>query len=112
MINNVPKISNISNKKTKELVKEMYYSLTNKTYPCYSASMLLFRPILNNIAHDISGKKTTTLNYYQIIILIYDNSSINIKFKNDLLNMKRVVDDINHNHKVVFDDDVEDVILC
>ena len=107
-------LRNIGNTKgdTKELLIEMYYSITNNDYPCYNSAMLLFRPILVHILTDMISTDVSDHNYSSIINEIYSNSNITKELKNELHKMKNFINEINHNYKVVLDKDKNLVEDC
>ncbi len=96
---------------TKELVKEMYFSIMNKDYPSYNAAMSLYRPILIHILKDHQIQEDyRTMNYTEAIKLIRKYWSIDQKFVDRMFVMKDFVNHINHDCKVVLDKDYEMVI--
>ncbi len=95
---------------TKELVKE-FHSAINAKYPNYNAAMLLFRPLLLHFTKDYS------IRYYNRIekfpnfekAINYLNDELNLKnwYYNLLLDIKNIVNEINHDFKVLCSGDEE-----
>ncbi len=90
---------------TRELVIEMYMSITDERYPSYNAAMLLYRPILVHILKDAGHERYWEYDYSKIINIICSEHSIPEHYKEKMFAMKSFVNKINHNCAVVLDDD-------
>ncbi len=97
-------------KDTKELVIEMYMSITNDEYPSFNAAMLLFRPILVHMLKDSGFEISNRMNYSEIINEICLIHGIPNFYKDKINEMKNFVNRINHDYEVVMDEDTNLVI--
>ncbi len=109
MIEAVENLENVL-ENTKELIKEMFYSIKNEIYPCFNSAMLLYRPILTHVLSDINGYDNSDLNYSQTINEIYELSEISYELKSRMHNMKNFINNINHKYQIVMDDEIDKVI--